>query len=249
MPKIARNLMRTVEVKLGLKSVDRRDWMSLARGLTRELVSEQLRVAGPIVPGDGARIFAFVGPSGVGKTTTMAKLASRMVLAEGMDVVMITSDTFRVGSVDQTRRYAELIGVPLVVADRPETMAAALRSYAGAEALLIDTPGRAFENEDVRHDLARILAATGEPVETHLLMAATYSSAQYGAVLKGFEDLDPSRIAVTKIDESTQYGGLLNIQSICDLPFSYLTGGHRVPEDIEVAKPGRITQLLFGPMD
>lgn len=246
MPDLARNLVRAVELELGLKDVDRRDWLALARGLLRDMLSKEIKVAGPLVPGGPARIFAFVGPSGVGKTTTMAKLASRMALSEGLDVVIITTDTYRIGSVDQARRYAELIGVPFVVADRPETMAAALRTYAHVDALLIDTPGRAFENEEVRGHLQELLAATGEAVETHLLTSATHSPAQQAAIASRFGVFGPSRVVVTKIDESMQPGGLLNIVKMTDLPISYLTGGQRVPEDIEVARCGKIVSLLLG---
>ena len=245
LPEIARDLVRTAEMKLGLNSADRKDWMNLARGMVRELITQRIKLAGPMVAGEDSRIFVFAGPSGVGKTTTLAKVASRMALSEGLDVVIITTDTYRVGSIEQSRRYAELIGVPLVVADRPETMATALRSYANADVLLIDTPGRAFENEQVRTMLQDVLFATGEPMETHLLISATYSTSQQEAVIRNFAPMHPSRLIMTKIDECVQLGSLVNIQQITDLPFSYMTRGHRVPEDIEVAGAGRIAQLLF----
>ena len=242
----ARDLVRTVEIELGLKDIDRRDWMSLARGLLRELLTRQIQVAGPLVPGDRARVFAFLGPSGVGKTTTLAKIASRMALSEGLDVVMITTDTYRVGSVDQARRYAELIGVPFVVADRPEMMSAAFRTYANVDAILIDTPGRAFENDQVRTELKGLLAATGEPVEMHMLMAATYSTVQQATILSRFSSFNPTQVLVTKVDEATETGSIYNIIRQSELPLSYLTVGQRVPEDIELARAGRIVSTLIG---
>jgi flagellar biosynthesis protein FlhF len=241
---LARDLVRAVELELGLKDIDRRDWLTLARGLLKETLSRQISIAGPLVPGDRARIFAFVGPSGVGKTTTLAKIASRMALSEGLDVVIITTDTYRIGSVDQTRRYAELIGVPFVVADTPEMMAAAMRTYANVDVLLIDTPGRAFENNDVRNELNALLRATGEPVETHLLVASTYSPAQQSTIVDRFEVFTPSRVIITKVDEGSESGSVYNILRIVDLPLSYLTVGQRVPEDIEVGRTGRIVQTL-----
>ncbi len=246
MPDLARDLVRTVEIELGLQDIDQRDWLTLSRGLLRELLSKQITVAGPLVPGDGVRIFSFIGPSGVGKTTTLAKIASRMALSEGLDVVMVTTDTYRIGSVEQARRYAELIGIPLVVADRPETMASALRSYANVDALLVDTPGRAFENGDVRGSLSAVLAAADEPIEAHLIVSATHSPAQQAAINARFGEFGPSRVVVTKIDEAMQPGGLLNIARLTNLPMSYLTAGQRVPEDIEVAQRSRIVQILLG---
>ncbi|MCP4679337.1 MAG: hypothetical protein GY854_28380 [Deltaproteobacteria bacterium] len=246
MPDLARDLVRAVEIELGLKDLDRRDWLTLARGLLRDLLGKQIQVAGPLVPGDGVRIFSFIGPSGVGKTTTLAKIASRMALSEGLDIVMVTTDTYRIGSVDQARRYAELIGVPLVVADRPETMASALRTYAGVDALLVDTPGRAFENNDVRRALSTILSAADEPIEDHLIISATHSPAQQAAIGQRFNEFGPCRLVVTKIDEATQPGGLLNAAKLTSLPVSYLTDGQRVPEDIEVATTSRLIQILLG---
>ncbi len=249
MPDLARDLVRAVEIELGIKEIDQSDWLTLARGLLREILTKQIIVSGPLVPGDGVRLFTFVGPSGVGKTTTLAKIASRMALSEGVDVVMVTTDTYRIGSVEQARRYAELIGVPFVVADRPETLAMALRTYAGVDALLIDTPGRAFENKEVRSSLKTVLQGAEEPFETHLLVSATYSPAQQAAVSSRFSDFMPSRVVVTKVDETSEPGSLLNIIRQTDLPISYLTSGQRVPEDIEVARPGRIVQRLIGPAE
>lgn len=249
MPDLARDLIRAVELQLGLTSADQRDWLVQARGLLRQQLSGAIEVTGPTVPVDGCRVFGFVGPSGVGKTTTLAKVASRMALSEGLDVAIITTDTYRVGSVDQARRYAELIGVPFVVADRPETLASALRTYASADALLIDTPGRAFENEEVRRHLRDLLASAGEPVEVHLLTAATYSPAQQAAIAARFGSLEPSRVLVTKIDETLELGALYNIVKMTGLPVSFLTTGQRVPEDIEVARTARIVQLLSGAAD
>lgn len=243
---LARDLVRAVEIELGLKDIDRRDWLTLSRGLLREMIQRQITVAGPLVPGDRARIFAFLGPSGVGKTTTLAKIASRMALSEGLDVVIVTTDTYRVGSVEQARRYAELIGVPFVVADTPGMMASALRTYANVDALLIDTPGRAFESNDVQRELMSLLEATGEAVESHLLVAATYSPAQQSSIIKRFESFNPSRVIATKLDEGSEVGSLYNIIRLVDLPLSYLTVGQRVPEDIEVARAGRIVQTLVG---
>jgi flagellar biosynthesis protein FlhF len=242
----ARDLVRTVEIELGLKDIDRRDWMSLARGLLRELLTRQIQAAGPLVPGDRSRVFAFLGPSGVGKTTTLAKIASRMALSEGLDVVIITTDTYRVGSVDQARRYAELIGVPFVVADRPEMMASAFRTYAHVDAILIDTPGRAFENDQVRGELKALLHSTGEPVEMHMLMAATYSTVQQATILSRFQAFNPTQILVTKVDEASESGSIYNIVRQSELPISYLTVGQRVPEDIEPARVRRIVSTLIG---
>lgn len=249
MADLARGLVRAVELQLGLSNIDHRDWLVQARGILRQKLAEAIEVCGPSVPGDGARTFAFVGPSGVGKTTSLAKIASRMALSEGLDVAIITTDTYRIGSVDQARRYAELIGVPFVVADRPETLASALRTYASADALLIDTPGRAFENEEVRRHLRELLTSVDEPVEVHLLTSATYSPAQQAAIAARFGSLDPSRVLVTKIDETLELGALYNIVKMTGLPLSYLTTGQRVPEDIEVARTGRIVQLLSGDAD
>ncbi|MDD5308883.1 MAG: hypothetical protein PHU25_16330, partial [Deltaproteobacteria bacterium] len=237
---------RTVEIELGMQKLDRRDWLALARGLLREVVARQIKVAGPIIPNESRRVFALAGPSGSGKTTTITKLASMLALQQGLDVVMVTLDTYRIGSVDHARRYAELIGVPLVVADRPEMLAPAMRSHADADVVLVDTPGRAFENDDVRFALVDMVHAMGEPVETHLIMDATDAPAQQAAVVDRYRALKPSSVVVTKLDVSLQPGTLVNVRRIAEMPISYLAAGPRIPEDIEVADVGRVVQLLLG---
>jgi flagellar biosynthesis protein FlhF len=233
-------------MELGLQNLGQRDWLTLARGLLRQIIVRETTVSGPLVPGNGARIYAFCGPSGVGKTTTVAKLASRMSLSEGLNVVMALTDTYCVGAVEQSRRYAELIGVPMVVADRPEKFLSMLKAYNSADVILVDTPGRVYESDEALNSLADILAMSGEPVETLLHVPAAYSPAHIKAIAKRFAPLNASRVIITKIDESVQAGSILNILNATSLPAAYLTTGSRVPEDIEVAVSERIARYILG---
>jgi flagellar biosynthesis protein FlhF len=114
------------------------------------------------------------------------------------------------------------------------------------DAVLIDTPGRAFENDDVRNELKALLAATSEPVAVHMLMAATYSNAQQTTIIERFKTFNPSEVSVTKVDEATEKGSIYNIIKQSGLPLSYLTIGQRVPEDIESARTGRVVSILAG---
>ncbi len=246
MSEVARDMIRKIETELGIKELYRGEMLSIARGLIRKMIEQKIEVSGPLIPTEQDRVFAFVGPSGVGKTTTMAKIASRLVLNEGLDIVIITTDCYRVGSVDQTRRYAELIGVPFVVADKPSTMTAALRTYSRADALFIDTPGLAFEDTKTREHLKSLLDSAGEHVDIHLLMSAESSPAQMKMIDSRFKGLSPNRLIVTKVDETTQLGGMYNAQVITGLPVTYLTCGQRVPEDLETAMPRHIADLLLG---
>jgi flagellar biosynthesis protein FlhF len=243
-PDHARGLIRAVELELGLQHADHRDLITVARGILKQVLLREIRVGGPIVPERERKAFAFLGPSGVGKTTTIAKLASRMRLSEGLDVAIITTDTYRVGAVEQIRRYAELIGAPLVVATKREILINALRTHSSADVILIDTPGRAFENTEVREMLLDNLDGVMEQAESHLLIAAASGAAQTKKIVERFAPFAPARVLVTKTDETCLAGGVVNAMRFSNLPLSYLGTGQRVPEDIEVARGSRIVEML-----
>jgi len=243
-PDHARGLIRAVELELGLQHADHRDLITVARGVLKQVLLREIRIGGPIVPEREHKAFAFLGPSGVGKTTTLAKLASRMRLSEGLDVAIITTDTYRVGAVEQIRRYAELIGAPLVVATKREILMNALRTHSAVDVLLIDTPGRAFENAEVREMLLDNLDGVMGQVEFHLLVTAASGAAQTKKIVERFAPFAPSRVLVTKTDETSQAGGIVNALRFSNLPLSYLGTGQRVPEDIEVARGSRIVELI-----
>jgi len=180
-----------------------------------------------------ARIVAIVGPTGVGKTTSIAKIAARATLARDLRVALVTLDTYRIGAVSQLTRYAQLIGVPLEVVRDPAGFQAACRRHASADLILCDTAGRA-DDQAANLRLSACLSAIPS-AEIYLAVSAATRRQDLRAVLNRFAPLGPTRLIVTKTDETRLLGGVLNAVSWSGLPLVYLTSGQRVPEDIEEA--------------
>jgi flagellar biosynthesis protein FlhF len=217
----------------------------------RKLV-EELRTpaaATPVAPAAPARsliarstgrVVLLVGPTGAGKTTTIAKIAARAALVEGRSVSLITLDNYRVGGVDQIRAFADLIGVPLAVAED----AAALRDVVdeSADLTLIDTAGRSPRESGDIEALAAILPQL-PPVEVHLVIPAASSPAAIDALVARFRPLRPARLLFTKIDEVDTAAELSLAPARHQLPITWVTTGQQVPEDIEEPTAPRVLEL------
>ncbi len=204
-------------------------------------------VGPPPAAGGAARRVALVGPTGVGKTTTLAKLAAAAALRDRRRVGLLTMDTYRIAAVEQLGRYAEILGAPVRTAHSPADLARDADALAGEglDLLLLDTAGRSPRDEIRLRELSAFLEAF-RPDETHLVLAApTASSALLGA-LRRFGRFSPGRILLTKLDEAERYGFVLDVAARSRLPFSYLATGQDVPEDLEVAAPGRLARLVLG---
>lgn len=226
----------------------------------------------------GPRYVAFVGPTGVGKTTTIAKLAAHFKLREQKNVGLITIDTYRIAAVEQLKAYAEIMGVPLEVVMTPEELTEALRSMHGMDLVLIDTSGRsqrdghrldelktfleAARSErlelDTQHErprgpdgrfLPRDVVGRGGELEVHLVLSCTSNPSQIMDVARGFSSLGIDRVLFTKLDEAVGAGVILNVARQLDLRLSYLTTGQDVPDDIEVGYGRRIAELVLGKGD
>jgi flagellar biosynthesis protein FlhF len=203
--------------------------------LTRALAAQLIDA----VAGDEAfaRVEVFVGPPGVGKTTTIAKIAAQE-RAKGRALGMIAADAFRAGAVEQLRVYADVIGAPFKVARNTEELDKALT--AGRHSLLVDTAGRSPSDGGVR-DLLRLIGRR-RGVRTHLVIAADTSAASARRIFDTYQDARPDRLIITKLDEAESISPLLGVVRERGLPISYFTGGQRVPEDLDRAT----AELLAG---
>jgi len=178
---------------------------------------------------DQARIEVFVGPPGAGKTTTIAKIAAQARARRGMRLGLIAADGFRIGAVDQLRAYAGIIGSPFKVARTPADLDVALRSRL-REPVLVDTAGRSPSGDEAR-ELFRIIALRAD-VRTHLVLPADTQPASARRIFAAYEDARPSRIVLTKVDETESLSSLVNVLRERQLPISYLGTGQRVPDDL-----------------
>jgi flagellar biosynthesis protein FlhF len=187
---------------------------------------------------------AFVGPTGVGKTTTIAKLAATYKLRMNRRVAMITADTYRIAAVDQLRTYANIIGLPVKVAMTPQDLASAAESFAGFDVILIDTAGRS-QHDASRLDELRQFIAAGAPHETHLVVSAAMAEAVTLSTIERFKPASPDRMIVTKLDEAVGFGSLVSIAHAAGLPISHITTGQEVPDDFEIADARRLATLVL----
>ena len=198
-------------------------------------IAERFAATGPIrLPTGETRIVALVGPTGVGKTTTIAKLAANFRLREGRRVGLITVDTYRIAAVEQLRTYADIIDLPLEVVGTPREMREAAARLQGCDLVLIDTAGRSPRDEVQIREL-RSLLAEARPDEVHLVLSAASSARSLAAAVDQFAPAGLTHVVVTKLDEVGAPGNLLKLPQPKSPPMSYFPHGQHVPDDIAPA--------------
>lgn len=242
---------------------------AIASAVRQELRSDELSDAGIVrhtllraladrlscVPPDKAErrpdgrplTLALVGPTGVGKTTTIAKLAAGYKLRQGKRVGLVTCDTYRIAAVDQLRTYASIIGLPLKVASGPEQAASALSELADMDVILVDTAGRSPHDAQRLNELSAILQAV-QPHHAALVLSAAASEKVMARAARRFALVSPDRLILSKLDEAVALGHLLNFLRECPLPISHVTTGQEVPDEIEAADPHRLARRMLDPV-
>jgi len=214
------------------------------RGLLAEALAGLVKCAGSLrMKKSGPRILAIVGPTGVGKTTTIAKLAAMHALNRGASVAMITTDNFRVGAIEQLKTYAKIMDIPLEVAATSQELAKTLARHADKDLILIDTAGRSPKDVERLAELKGYLECH-PGIETYLCMSATTRARELDEIIATFGVLPITRFLFTKLDESESYGCIVNTHLKHKLPLSYFTTGQKVPEDIEVASARKLAALV-----
>jgi flagellar biosynthesis protein FlhF len=191
------------------------------------------------------RTIALIGPTGVGKTTTLAKLAATFKLRDGLNVGLITIDTYRIAAVDQLKTYAEIIDLPLEVVLTPTEMGAALKRLDRCDVILIDTAGRGQRDAEKLKQL-RAFIDTAAPHEVHLVLACTSNQTVMMDAVEKFSEIPHDRIIFTKLDEAVGLGVLLNVVERVDKRLSYVTTGQEVPHQIEPGRSDRLADLILG---
>ncbi|MBL4592159.1 MAG: hypothetical protein JKY96_09405 [Phycisphaerales bacterium] len=193
------------------------------------------------------RVIALIGPTGVGKTTTVAKLAATYKLRHHKKVGLITSDTYRIAAVEQLRTYAGIIGLEIKVVTTPDEMKVAIEELSEMDVLIIDTAGRS-QNNARRLDELKALAEAANPDETHLVLSTTVGENVLRKTAERFMPLGPDRCILTKLDEAVTTGPIAGLTGRIGLPLSFITIGQEVPDDIEPARADRLARaVLDGP--
>jgi flagellar biosynthesis protein FlhF len=193
---------------------------------------------------DGPLTIALVGPTGVGKTTTIAKIAARALLDSKKRVALLTVDTYRVGACEQLARYAEIMNVPMLVAHDAKELVAAHQRVREADLVLVDTAGRSSPEEVARQaELVRAIPR----IQLHLVMSAACGSADLAAIAERYRTLSPDRLVFSKVDEAAGTGAVLSAACRVRRAVSCVTDGQRVPEDLQEVTGPALVDLVFPP--
>lgn len=190
-------------------------------------------------------VLVLVGPTGVGKTTTIAKLAGRFSLIENKKVGLITIDTYRIGAIEQLKTYADIMNIPFNVVFTIKDMQAALENMSDCDIILVDTTGRSSKNTMQISEL-RAFVDKVKTDNIHLVVSCTTKSKDIDTIVNGYKALNYNNVVITKLDETTTYGSILNILDKAKKPISFITTGQNVPDDIKIMTSQELTKLILG---
>lgn len=201
------------------------------------------RIGGGVQP--ETRIVYIAGPTGVGKTTTIAKIAAEQLFRHQRKVGFITSDTYRISAVEQLRTYASILNVPMEVVQSPGDMQRALQKLQDCDLILMDTAGRNYRNELLVSELQSLFSHSDQS-ETYLVLSLTSKSSDMIEIADHFNKYALDKVIFTKMDETGSYGSMFNLIDAHDLRLSYMTNGQNVPDDLLMADSERLCNLLLG---
>lgn len=187
---------------------------------------------------------ALIGPTGVGKTTTIAKLAATFSIVDKKKVALITADTYRVAAVEQLKTYGEIIGITVDVVYTPAELQEAISRHTDKDLILIDTAGRSHKNTDQMVELKSFLDVA-EPSDVFLVLSATTRSKDMSEIVNSYSDIPLTKLVFTKLDETSSFGAIVNVIAKTQKFLSYVTIGQNVPDDIEVADPVKIAKMIM----
>ena len=209
------------------------------------MIEDDVRVAGPIrvTPGR-CRLAALVGPTGVGKTTTIAKLAANFRLKEKRRVGLITVDTYRIAAIEQLRTYADIIDLPMHVVSTPREMRETVERMNHLDLILLDTAGRSPKDE-IRLQELKVFLSEAAADEVHLVLSSVAASRTLEQTAEQFTAIGATSLILTKLDEANGLGNVLPVLRSSGLPLSYLTDGQNVPDDIETADAHQLARLIL----
>ncbi len=191
------------------------------------------------------RVSVFVGPAGDGKTTTLAKLAARCLFGDKLNVGIITMDTYRIGAVEQLKRYADIMGVPMEVASEKKELERVLNKFADKDVVLIDTPGKSRGDESYLLKLKKCFTM-GLSMETNLVLSMTSSQESMMDAVARFGVINYNNIIFTKLDDSKKFGSIYNVIDHVGKPVFYVANGQNVPQDLNKMDPAKLARLIVG---
>lgn len=210
-----------------------------------DAIMKRIRVRDPFAGAKGQTVCALVGPTGVGKTTTLAKLAAGQVLDRRKRAALLTVDTFRVGAVEQLRVYGRIMDVPVEIAGDERDLAEKIARHADKDVIFVDTAGVGQKDRMMLNKMATYFAGNAQ-FETHLIVSATTQYRDLADIAEQFRIFSPTSLIASKLDESNALGGVFTLAATHAYPLSWFTIGQQVPDDIEPATAERVVDQLLG---
>lgn len=197
----------------------------------------------------GPKVVFFVGPTGVGKTTTIAKIASRFCLEEKKKVALLTSDTYRIAAAEQLRTYANILEIPCLIIYSPTEIEEAYDNFIDYDYILVDTAGHSHHNEEQKNNTNVVIHALDDKTkpEVYLVLSATTKYKDLTSIADTYKEMTDFKIIFTKLDETTSLGNLLNLKLYTGADLSYVTYGQNVPEDIDKFDPQTTVKQILSP--
>ncbi|MFA7412802.1 MAG: flagellar biosynthesis protein FlhF, partial [Tissierellaceae bacterium] len=238
-PSISLDILKDIGGKVDLEMKD----MDTIRKIVMFNLSEKLGNPEPLTVDTEQKIAFFVGSTGVGKTTTLAKIAANFVLNKKYKVGLITLDTYRIAAVEQLKIYSEILQLPLKIAYNKNDLVKSLDEFKDKDIILIDTAGRSHNDKYQLEELKEILESVDKK-EIFLLLDATVDHKVLSSIVDNYSFIDDYRLIVTKVDEAKNFGNLINIKYITNKELSYYTVGQNVPDDIQTVDIKEIVENI-----
>lgn len=242
-----RNMLAKCKRNFSLEQLDEYDKVEAA---VRSWIEESIPIYAPEETDSKPRVSILVGPTGVGKTTTIAKLAAIYGIGtkdeKPVAVRMLTADNYRIGAKKQLETYGDIMGIPVAGIETHEDFKKKLAIFSDADLILVDTTGKSPRNHKGLAEMQEILDACGSRAEVHLTISATTKDSDMIEIMRQFEPFKYSSVILTKLDETVHIGNLISVLTEKQKPVSFLTFGQGVPQDIEKAAAGRIMKYLEG---
>lgn len=236
------SMIRTV--KNSISNDELHDEYKIEKSL-KELLKSRIVTSGPIRPGNRKKIVMLVGPTGVGKTTTLAKMGAQYSLKEGNKVAFITIDNYRIAATEQLKKYAEIMRIPIYSVNDQKEFKSIIASEK-AEIILVDTSGRSQKNQLKISEIKSFADLIDYDFEKVLCVSANTRKSDLKDVFKAFDVINFNSVIITKVDETSNVGNVVDVADKYNKPISYFTNGQEVPNDIEVADSGKIVELMIG---